>query len=294
VQVTEFENALKTLILPNRENQNWTRSITPTSEAELEVPRISLTEAVASALENRPELAQIKTNQEINRINTGYYKDRTKPQIDLFGNYTTQGLAGTNISDGTSIFSNPALTDRVNQLSALGGLPPLVTTPPTNNNNLNGNYFKSLGDVFSQKYPAFQVGVRITLPIGNRQAKADLGSSLAEGNKLEYQLAQQGQDVEREIRNALESVNAGEQRWKLSIKARELAQTLYDSERRQLLGGTSTTYLVLERQIKLVAAQATEVQSQTDLNKAISALQRAVGTSLAEMGVTLQPIPEPK
>ncbi|HYP51504.1 MAG TPA: hypothetical protein VEQ34_11235, partial [Pyrinomonadaceae bacterium] len=86
-----------------------------------------------------------------------------------------------------------------------------------------------------------------------------------------------------------ESVGANEQRWKLSIKARELAQTLYDSERRQLLAGTSTTYLVLERQITLVAAQATEVQSQTDLNKAISTLQRAVGTSLNDSGVTLQP-----
>jgi len=294
VQVTEFENALKALILPNRENENWSRTITPTSEAELEVPRISLPEAVASALQNRPELAQIKTNQEINQINTRFYKDQTKPQIDLFGDYTTQGLAGKSTSDGTSIFTNQALNDRVNQLSALSNLPPLATTPTTTNNNLNGGYFNSLGSLLSQKYPTYRIGMRINLPIGNRQAKADLGSSLAEGTKLDYQLAQQRQDVEREIRNALESVNANEQRWKLSTKARELAQTLYDSERRQLLAGTSTTYLVLERQITLVAAQANEVQSQTDLNKAISALQRAVGTSLNDQGVTLQPIQEPK
>ena len=294
VQVTEFENALKALILPNRENSNWTRTITPTSEMELEVPRISLPEAVASALANRPELARIKTNQEINQINTRFYKDQTKPQIDLFGDYTTQGLAGRTTTGGISIFDNSALTDRVNQLSALNNLPPLPMNVPTTNNNLNGGYFNSLGGLLSQKYPTYRVGVRINLPIGNRQAKADLGSSLAEGNKLEYQLAQQRQDVEREIRNALESVNATEQRWKLAIKARELSQTLYDSERRQLIAGTSTTYLVLERQITLVAAQAAEVQAQTDLNKTISALQRAVGTSLTNSGVTLQPIPEPK
>jgi HAE1 family hydrophobic/amphiphilic exporter-1 len=296
VQVTEFENALKTLILPNRENPNWTRAITPTSEAELEVPRISLPEAVASALQSRPELAQIKTNQEINQINTRFYKDQTKPQINLIGSYTAQGLAGRATADGGGIFDFSGLTDRVNQLSALNNLPPLPTTTmtTTTTNSLNGGYFNSLGGLFSNKYPTYRIGVSISLPIGNRQAKADLGSSLAEGNKLGYQLAQQRQDVEREIRNALESVNATEQRWKLAIKARELSQTLYDGERRQLIAGTSTTYLVLERQITLVAAQATEVQSQTDLNKAISTLQRAVGTSLGENGVTLQPIPEPK
>ena len=294
-QVTQYENALKTLILPNRENPNWTRTITPTSEIELDVPRISLTEAVASALENRPELAQIKTNQEINQINTRFYKDRAKPQIDLTGSYTAQGLAGRTTTGGVSLFDNSALTDRVNQLSALNNLPPLPVTTTTNTDNgLSGGYFNSLGGLFANRYPSFQAGLRITLPIGNRQAKADLGSSLAEGNKLEYQLAQQKQDVEREIRNALESVGATEQRWKLAIKARELSQNLYASERRQLIAGTSTTYLVLERQITLVNAQAAEVQAQTDLNKAISTLQRAVGTSLTDTGVVLQPLPEPK
>ncbi|MDQ3710859.1 MAG: efflux RND transporter permease subunit [Acidobacteriota bacterium] len=295
VQVTEFENALKTLILPNRENPNWTRTITPTSEAELEVPRITLPEAVASALQSRPELAQIKTNQEINQINTRFYKDQTKPQIDLIGSYTAQGLAGRAAADGSGIFDFSGLTDRVNQLSALNNLPPLPTaTTNTTTNGLNGGYFNSLGGLFSNKYPTYRIGVSISLPIGNRQAKGDLGSSLAEGTKLEYQFAQQRQNVEREIRNALESVNATEQRWKLAIKARELSQTLYDGERRQLIAGTSTTYLVLERQITLVAAQASEVQAQTDLNKAISKLQRAVGTSLGENGVTLQPIEESK
>ena len=292
-QVTQFENTLKTLILPNRENPNWTRTITPTSEAELDVPRITLPEAVTSALENRPELAQIKVNQEINQINTRFYKDQTKPQIDFVGSYTTQGLAGTTATGGTSIFSNQAQTDRINQLSTLAGLPPLPVNAVTTTAS-NGGYFNSLGGLLSQKYPTYQAGIKITLPIGNRQAKADLGSSLAEGNKLEYQLAQERQTVEGEIRNALESVNATEQRYKLAIQSRELAQKLYDSERRQLIAGTSTTYLVLDRQITLVNAQATEVQAQTDLNKAISTLQRTVGTLLDKNGVKLEPKTEPK
>ena len=285
-QVTQFENALKTLILPNRKNENWAKTITPTSEIELDIPRITLPEAVASALQNRPELAQIAVNKEINQINTRFYKDRTKPQIDLTASYTTQGLAGTSVS-GVNFFDNTALTDRVNQLSALSNLPPLPVTTTNTNSNLDGGYFNSLSGLLQQKYPTYKVGVTINLPIGNRQAKADLGSSLAEGTKLDYQLAQQKQTVESEVRNALEALNATEQRLKLATEAKRLAQNLYEGERRQLIAGTSTTYLVLERQTDLVQAQATELQAQTDLNKAISNLQKAVGTSLDANGVKL-------
>ena len=55
-----------------------------------------------------------------------------------------------------------------------------------------------------------------------------------------------------------------------------------------LIAGISTTYLVLERQTALVRAQGSELQAQTDLNKAIANLQTAIGTSLGENGVNLQ------
>ncbi|MBC7932756.1 MAG: TolC family protein, partial [Rubrivivax sp.] len=77
-------------------------------------------------------------------------------------------------------------------------------------------------------------------------------------------------------------------------QSRELTQTLYDSERRMLVAGTSTTFLVLERQTALVVAQGSELQARTDLNKAIANLQTAIGTSLGENGVTLRLGNEPK
>ena len=51
-------------------------------------------EPVAEALRNRPELTQLDVTAEINRIDQRYYRDQTKPQIDLVGSYTAQGLAG--------------------------------------------------------------------------------------------------------------------------------------------------------------------------------------------------------
>ncbi|MBA3633161.1 MAG: TolC family protein, partial [Acidobacteria bacterium] len=145
--VTRAENTLKTLMLPDRTATEWSRPITPISEVSLEAPRVGLEIATAEALKNRPEIAQLQTNTEINKIDERYFRDQTKPQIDLVGTYTMQGLAGTATVRPTNTTS--ALATRVNDLSALAGLPPLQTTTATNTvpPNLVGGYLNSLGNL---------------------------------------------------------------------------------------------------------------------------------------------------
>ena len=97
--VTRAENTLKTLMLPDRTAPLWSRPLTPVTPVSLEAPRVPLEQAVSAALKSRPELAQLQTSAEINRIDTRYFRDLTKPQIDLVGTYTTVGLAGS-LDDG--------------------------------------------------------------------------------------------------------------------------------------------------------------------------------------------------
>ena len=68
---------------------------------------------------------------------------------------------------------------------------------------------------------------------------------------------------------------------------RAAAEELYASEERQFRGGTTTFYLVLQRQTDLLAARSRELQAQTDLNKAISEFQRSIGTTLTVNNVTV-------
>ncbi|HYO91164.1 MAG TPA: TolC family protein [Pyrinomonadaceae bacterium] len=91
--VTQAENTLKTLILPDRTDTLWARAITPVTPVNLEAPRVPLEQAVRAALDNRPELAQLKTTSDINDVNVRFFRDQTKPQVDLVGTYTTAGLA---------------------------------------------------------------------------------------------------------------------------------------------------------------------------------------------------------
>ncbi|HVE56482.1 MAG TPA: TolC family protein, partial [Pyrinomonadaceae bacterium] len=80
-QITQAENTLKTLMLPDRTSEIWTRALVPVSPVELDVPKVPLETAISAALVNRQEIAQLNTSAEINKINEKFYRDQTKPQI---------------------------------------------------------------------------------------------------------------------------------------------------------------------------------------------------------------------
>lgn len=193
----------------------------------------------------RPEITQLATSAEINQIDQRFHQNQTKPQTDLVGTYTSAGLAGA-----------------PNPLSS-GTVP----------DNLKGGYSTSLGNLLAQDYPTYRAGVQISLPWGNRVAKANLGRTLVEADRLANNRAQIEQIIQAEVRNALQALRSAESRRTSATEARASAEELYASEQRQFRGGTTTFYLVLQRQTELTAARGRELQAQTDLNKAISEFQ---------------------
>ncbi len=259
--VSRSENTLKTLLLPDRMSIEWSRALIPVSPTTATAPQMGLEVAVTEALKNRPEIAQFATSVEINKIDERFYRNQTKPQIDLVGSYTSSGLAGA-----------------PNPLSSGAGTVP---------DNLEGGYFTSLGNLLAQDYPTYRAGVQISLPWGNRVAKANLGRTLVEADRLANSRAQAEQIIEAEVRNALQALRSAESRLTSAIDARTAAEELYASETRQFRGGTTTFFLVLQRQTSLTIARGRELQAQTDLSKAISEFQRAIGTTLSSNNVTV-------
>jgi outer membrane protein TolC len=254
--VQRAENTLKTLILPDRTASLWASPLTPITPVSLEPPHVPLELALSNAMKTRPELAQLQTNAEINRIDTRYFRELTKPQVDLVGTYTSAGLAGTPTPRATT---------------ATGS-----TVPP----NLIGGLNQSLTNLLQRDYPTYNIGVRVSLPLRNRTAEANLGSSLALGNRIVNQRAQTEQIIEAEVRNASQSLRSAEARLAAAAATRSSSELQYESEQRQFRAGTSTIFLVLQRQTELLAARGRELQAQTDLNKAIADFQHATGNTL--------------
>ena len=270
------ENVLKGLISPNRENPIWAQSLTPIENVDQPVPDPVLTDAVATALANRPELEVNATQHDINRIDQRLYKDQRKPQIDLFSSYTSSGIGGSlNPS-----FSNPfAKTVCVDPASA--GCIALQQQQQSFLNAIGGSG-TAFSDIFQNKYPVFRIGVNFNIPLfgRDRTASALYGRSLVESQRLDAQRAQLEQNIQIEVRNALQAVHTNEARLRAASIARENSQRQYESEQRKLDSGQSDVYRVLERQTALAAAQSAELRARTDLNKSIADLQRATGSTL--------------
>lgn len=263
--ITRAENLLKTQLLPDRTSAEWSRPLMPVSPITLDPPRIGLEVAITEALKNRPEITQLEVTADINRIEQRFFRDQTKPQIDLIGSYTAQGLAGT---------ETPAAISPVTGVSRV---------PP----NLVGGYLTSLGNLAALDYPSYRLGVAVSLPWGNRVAKANLGRTLVDSDRIANTRAQTEQIIEAEVRNALQALRSAESRLESATAAREAAEELYASEERLFRGGTSTFFLVQQRQTELATARGRELQARTDLNKAISEFQRSIGNTLTVNNVTV-------
>ena len=282
-EVSRSENNLKNLIAENQKAEIWNESIVPIDPVDLAVPQVSLPEALKTAMENRPELQQSNVLREINEIDQRYFKDQTKPAIDLVGTYGINGLAGSISTAGVNPFTASSLQvrERVDELSELAGLEPLPVVPPqTFSPDLLGGFGQSLQGLLANRYNNFRVGVQISLPLRNRTAEAQLGRSLVEGERIGTQREQLEQTIQVDVRNALQSVRSSESRLRAAVATREANEQQFASEQRKLDAGQSTTFLVLERQTQLTEARALELRAQTDLNKAIADLQRATGNAL--------------
>ena len=292
--LTAAENALKTLVLPDRTDPAWSMALIPITPVNVSPPITPLQDAVKEGLANRPELAQVEITGDINQTDNRFYREQTKPQVDLVATHTSAGLAGIQLPAGPNPFTAGlgALTDQINQLSLLAGLQPLPTAsggttgglPP----QLVGAYGQSLSSIFNNSYPTTQVQLRLSIPIRNRTAEANLNNSLAETRRIRNQRQQTEQSIEASVRNAMQSVESAKSRLESARVARESAEQQYQSEQRQFRAGTSTLFLVQQRQSDMITARSQEQRTQSDLGKAIATFELSTGTILQTHNIQLR------
>ena len=290
--LTQAENNLKSLMLPNRNDMLWSAALIPETQPSLSVKVPSLEDAVQQALKSRPELAESAVSIEMNKLDSRLSQEQAKPRIDAFANLTVAGLAGRLLPPGPNPLTAPAdaLVGRINQLSALAGLPPV---PPISFGSSTvpalflGSYGQSLSNLAAGTFPSAQVGVQISFPLRNRTALAQAAVSEAEGRRLRALRDQIEMAIEADVRNALESVTSAQSRLDAAALARRSAEAQYASEQRQFQAGTSTVFLVLERQSDFISARSREVRARADLGEAIANLDRATARTIEAQKIEL-------
>ena len=294
-QLTQAENTLKVLMLPNRNDPLWEDALKTSTSVEESTPIPTLEEALQEAIANRPDLKAGRIGVQVSSLDARLAKEQAKPQISLTAQVESQGLAGRVLPQTNSIFGSifTGLFTQVDELSALAGLPPLSTSGLTSSTATPdffvGGYGQSLQNLRDGRFPTIKVGVQISLPIRNRTARAEVG--IAEANQRQSVAQQQQLEMtaESDVRNALQQLIDSDLNVNAAQRAARLANEQYESELRQFKSGTSSVFLVLQRQTELITAKLHEIRAMENRGEAEADFDRATGTTLEQQHIEIEP-----
>ena len=229
-----------------------------------------LDDMVTRAFENRPDLAQARLQVVNSEISLKGSKSALLPALDLVASAQNNGLAGN--PGGVTLLPNGN---------------PLLGTPRPGDPLLIGGFGSATSQLFSRNFPDYGVGVRLSIPLRNRAARADVIRDQLSVRQQQVRLLQLEKQVRLEVTNALIAVQQARATWEATRQERVLGEQTLDAEREKLEAGASTTFYVIQFQRDLAAAQSAEVSALGNYVKARAALQRALGTTLKDHNVEL-------
>jgi len=307
------ENNLKILIFKDARNPEWSNQLTPTDTPTFDSNPVNLPDALKAARDNRPELRRLRLQNEINDLDISFFKNQTKPQIDLTGTLALTGLAGQRVStavtvppgtlipiiDGDPLFDPSAfLLDQIRKIQIAQGLPqavvPLVPAQGSIlNSTLVGGYGRDLRNLLGGDTRNITVGVAISFPFKNTTAEANLAGARIQKEQLQASVRSQEQIIEVDVRNSAQAVESARQRVLSAREARVNAEMQLEGEQRLYQVGRSTTFLLFQRENALANARASELRAETDYNKALADLQRATSTTLRANNVVVDSLTAP-
>jgi len=267
--------------------------VVPTSPIPLNdlVGNPSVKELVQQAWSNRPELQEQGLNLKNADTEVKATRNALLPSLNLVGEYSTTGLGGVRTAE-TETTSTVAVANLSEPILANGIAVPneYVGAFPTTAavTIVPGGLNDALDSVIHSRFPTFEVGMTLNLPIRNRAAQANNGTALLNQRQQQVSYAEQKSTIYLAVRNALIAVQQDRTAVDAAATARQLAQqTFTDEEEKYRLGG-STSYNVVLRSRDLTAAETTELQDQISLVEAVLALDQAMGRTLEAHNISIE------
>ncbi len=193
------------------------------------------------ALANRPELEATRQQLTSNELSIRLAHNSLKPDLELSGFYSGNGLAGNSATAGNT---------------GLG---------------------TSLSQVFHFTYPAYGASLSLNLPIKNHSAEANLADAAVSRRRDQYQQRRTTQNITLEVTNAVHALEQAKLSMEASKVALDLAQKSLRADERKYELGAETVFFVLDAQTQLAQAELNLVQAQVNFQIAVARLDHATG-----------------
>jgi HAE1 family hydrophobic/amphiphilic exporter-1 len=261
--IGDAQDRLKRLL--NLDPARWAVPIVPTDEVRAEQPSVSVDEGMRQALSRRPEIIAAAYSVDSDRIRYQYWRNQTKPALDLVGSYGNSGIGGT-----TTIRD-----DMGNVIS-----------------RTEGGFGDAFEQVIDRDFKNWSIGLRFSYPILNRRAKGQRGAALYTWEANKAGLTALEQNVLVEVRAAARDIDTAARSIAAAQKSRELAERNLDAERKKFENGMTTSFQVLEITKDLSLARVNELQALAIYRKALSAYHYAIADILDWKGIRIDDLPE--
>ncbi|WP_080507833.1 TolC family protein [Bryobacter aggregatus] len=237
--------------------------IIPTDQIRVPAADIAMapvSDLVADALANRPEIAQTKLTILNTKIGLAGSRNALLPSLDVSASTTNNGLAGT---------KNP--------------LSPRFVDP-----FIIGGYGTALEQLLRRNFPDYSVGFNLNIPIFNRAARADYANDTLRLRQSELQEVRQINSIRLEITNAVIALQQARARHDAAVKSRRLQEQTLEAEQKKYALGSSTTFLVIQAQRDLATAQGVEVTALANYSRARNQMDVAAGRLLEANSISIE------
>ncbi len=240
----DAEDALRRLIIDPADVSFWQVRLDPVDEPSQPGLVPDVNGAVAMALHERYDLA--RAEQELANAQTAvaFLDNQRLPDVRLETSYRGSGLSGT-------------------QFLRTGGFPGSVT------GSLNRGFGDALGQVFTNDYPTWSVGMTVSYPLGRSYEAASHARADVERRQVVQRIASLRVEVAETIRRAGRQIHSTAQRVDAARAGATLAHERLEAEQRRYEVGLSTTFLVTQAQRDLLEAQVTLLQTTLDHQSAL-------------------------
>jgi outer membrane protein TolC len=247
--VGNAEDNLRRLLAIPGDDPRWSQTILPTDRPVFEPRAVDTEAALATALERRPEVLSARRQLRDRELSERVARKNVRHALGLLAEVTP------NRSDQDFV-------------SVFGALPGSDTTTESDGRQ-------------------WRVALNYTVPLRNREAKANHAIAALNSEKSRLGLTSVEQDILVDVRTAARNVESGVKRVAAARSNTSLQRQTLEAEQRKYDNGMSTSFEVLQIQTDLSNAQLSEIQAMLDYVKSLAEVERAQGTLLEARGLTL-------
>jgi len=246
--------------------------IVPTDHIDVpaEEPVVPVQDLVSQAIAARPEVHQQEISLENSRLDLLGTKNNLLPTLQAYANFSNVGQAGSI----TTISEAQALCPYGSLIYCAAGLHV-------------GGYGSVLSQVLSRKYPNYNVGFQLTVPLRNKANQADEITNELQFRQQQIQAKQVSNNIKLNVINAWTALRQARAAYDTAVEARKLQdQTLAGTQRKYELGTSSITDVLIAQRDD-TTRQLSEVDALDQYERARTQLQQVMGTTLENNDVNL-------